>query len=62
MTTKEQIIQKLEQVSETTLEQVLEFLLTVKPEPPVNEVRSEVWNAYLASKQEREEVYRRLAE
>jgi hypothetical protein len=43
------------------LKEVLEFVLSLKEKQPVKAEKSDVWNAYLASKKEREEVYRRLA-
>jgi hypothetical protein len=56
MTTKEQIIQELEQVPEEALSKVLELVRAL------SESKAErVWQAYLESEQEREEVYRRLA-
>ena len=60
MTLKEELIQELEQVSETELVKVLKFVRSLKS----NSTQSEadlVWQAYLVSEQEREEVYRRLA-
>jgi hypothetical protein len=62
MTTKEQIIQELEQLPEAQLEAVLTIVRSFKEqshqaEDPIDPV----WQAYLASKQERAEVYRRLA-
>lgn len=69
MTLKEQLIQELEQVSETELVKVLEFVRSLRAAPlgqslKSNSTQSEVnpvWQAYLESKREREEVYRRLA-
>jgi hypothetical protein len=61
MTTKEQIIQALDHVPADSLGKVLELIQTLQSES-VEEVREEVWNAYLASERERKEVYRRLAE
>lgn len=62
MTTKEQIIQALEQVPELKLSDVLAFIHSLESDrPPTTEVRPEVWQAYLDSEREREEVYRRLA-
>jgi hypothetical protein len=56
MTTKEQIIQELEQVPEEELSKILELIRAL------SESKAErVWQAYLESEQEREEVYRRLA-
>ncbi|PZV06520.1 MAG: DUF2281 domain-containing protein [Leptolyngbya sp.] len=62
MTIKEQLIQELEQLPEAQLEEVLALVRSFKAEPDTNsDQSSRVWQAYLASKQEREEVYRRLA-
>jgi hypothetical protein len=61
MTTKDLIIQELDQLPEPALEKLLEIVHSLKVENSENTVRQEVWEAYLASKQEREEVYRRLA-
>lgn len=67
MTTKEQIIQELEQLPEAQLEAVLALVHSLKqqhrdePESANLDRDSPIWQAYLASKQEREEVYRRLA-
>lgn len=60
MTTKDQIIQELNQASEPTLVKVLEFIRSLQNDDE-QEIDEEVWQAYLKSEQEREEVYRRLA-
>ncbi|XWK85729.1 MAG: DUF2281 domain-containing protein [Phormidium sp.] len=60
MTTKDQIIQELNQASESTLVKVLEFIHSLRNHEE-REIDEEVWQAYLKSEQEREEVYRRLA-
>lgn len=60
MTTKDQIIQELNQASESTLVKVLKFIRSL-PKDDEREIDEEVWQAYLKSEQEREEVYRRLA-
>jgi hypothetical protein len=60
MTLKEELMQELEQVPEAELAKVIEFVRSLKThaaQPDDNPV----WQAYLASKREREEVYRRLA-
>ena len=57
MTVKKQIIQELEQIPESQLSELLEVTRIFK-----DSHNSEVWQAYLASKREREEVYRRLAD
>lgn len=59
MTTKDQIIEELNQASEHTLVKVLEFIRSLRNDK--EEIEEEVWQAYLKSEQEREEVYRRLA-
>ena len=41
--------------------EVLEFVRSLREKHYVEQEQSDVWKAYLASKQEREEVYRRLA-
>jgi hypothetical protein len=60
MTLKEQIIEELEQVPESSLSQVLELVRSLQPQP-LESKADRVWQAYLESEQEREEVYRRLA-
>ncbi len=61
MTVKEQIIQELEQIPETTQKKVLEYLRHLKTEEKQHS-ENKVWQAYLESEREREEVYRRLAD
>ncbi len=60
--TKEQILQELEQLPKPLLAKVLEFARGLQAEAAKPQVDPEVWQAYLASKREREEVYRRLAD
>lgn len=62
MTIKEKIIQELEQIPESQLGELLEVVRIFKEKYQDNSNDSEVWQAYLASKREREEVYRRLAD
>lgn len=62
MTTKDLIIQELDQLSESTLTEILEIVRTLKTKHSSNQVPPDVWAAYLESKREREEVYRRLAD
>ena len=57
--TKEQIIQELEKLSEPLLVKVLEVARTLQSQE--SELESKIWQAYLASEHEREEVYHRLA-
>ena len=60
MTTKDLIIQALDEVPESALPEILEYVRGQKAQHSAL-VRKEVWDAYQASLQEREEVYRRLA-
>lgn len=62
MTTKDLIIQALDEVPESALLEILEFVRDRKVHHSQSSVRKEVWEAYKASLQEREEVYRRLAD
>ncbi|XHX77171.1 MAG: hypothetical protein RBJ76_22445 [Stenomitos frigidus ULC029] len=62
MTTKDLIIQALDDVPESALSEILAYVRGQKAQQPEPLVRKEVWEAYLASVQEREEVYRRLAD
>ena len=62
MTVKEQIIQELEQIPESQLNELLQVVRFFKEKCQNDSQDSEVWEAYLASKREREEVYRRLAD
>ena len=68
MTLKEELIQQIEHLSEPDLLRVLEYVrVELLKAPAGQEPLSEpseadpVWQAYLESEQEREEVYRRLA-
>jgi hypothetical protein len=61
MTTKDLIIQALDEVPESALLKILEFVRDQK----LNQTQSlqdQIWQAYLESEREREEVYRRLAD
>jgi len=63
MTIKEQLIQELEQLPEAQLEAVLTLVRSLKAESDQGSDHSNrVWQAYLASEQQYEEVYRRLAD
>jgi hypothetical protein len=57
--TKEQIIQELEKLPEPVLQKVLEFAKTLQVSD--SKLEDQIWQAYLASEQERREVYQRLA-
>jgi hypothetical protein len=58
---KEQIIQELDQIPESLLEEVLKVVRSFKNKQNSDLEQSEAWQAYLSSEREREEVYRRLA-
>lgn len=61
MTTKDKIIQELEQMPESILEEALEILISLKKKYQAEPHDSDFKKAYLKSKQQRAEVYRRLA-
>jgi hypothetical protein len=61
MTTKDLIIQALDEVPESALPEILEYVRGQKVQHSEPLVRKEVWDAYQASLRERKEVYRRLA-
>ncbi|NJO40292.1 MAG: DUF2281 domain-containing protein [Cyanobacteria bacterium CRU_2_1] len=60
MNTKELIIHELNQLPEALLPKVLESIRQLK-DSEQKTAKEEVWQAYLESEQENEEVYRRLA-
>ena len=60
MTAKDQLLQELDQVPESVLLKVLEFVRSLKTEE-LQTLESKTWQAYLDSERERKEVYRRLA-
>ncbi len=60
MSTKDLIIQELDQLPEPLLSRVLESIRRLKT-AELGKAEDPVWQAYLASEQENEEVYRRLA-
>ena len=60
MNTKEQILQGLDKLSEPSLEEVLKLVRQLETQTPEG-IDPEVWAAYQAPKQKRQEVYRRLA-
>jgi hypothetical protein len=59
---RDQIIQELEHLPESRLEELLEFVRSLQAKDAGASTDDEVWQAYLKSEQERREVYRRLAE
>ena len=60
MSTKDLIIQELDHLPEPLLSKVLESIRQLK-NAELGQADDRVWQAYLASEQENEEVYRRLA-
>jgi len=62
MTTKDLIIQALDDVPESALSEILDYVCSQKAHHSEPSVRKEVWDVYEASLQERDEVYRRLAD
>lgn len=61
MTIRNLIIQELDQIPESALPDVLNYIRQLKDEPPQT-LQERIWQAYLDSEQEREEVYQRLAD
>jgi hypothetical protein len=61
MNTKEQIIQELEQVAESRLEEVLKFIHSLKPKQNLPD-EGKAFKAYLESEEKWSGVYRRLAD
>lgn len=60
MDTKDLIIHELDQLPEAVLLKVLESIRQLKDAEQKTD-KAQVWQAYLESEQENEEVYRRLA-
>jgi hypothetical protein len=60
MNTKELIIHELDQLPETLLPKVLKSIRQLK-DSELETAEDAVWQAYLESEQENEEVYRHLA-
>lgn len=60
MKIKEQLLQEIDKLPESNLQKVLEFVHSLKAKQP-SHIDDRGWQAYLDSEQEREEVYRRLA-
>lgn len=63
MSTKEQILQEIEPMSEPLLAEVLEFVRTLRSKPLAEQTQhSKALQAFLASLDERKGVYQRLAD
>jgi hypothetical protein len=61
MKTKELIIQEIEEMPEALMTECLELIRNFKSTQTTN-IRPKIWEAYLESLAEYEEVYRKLAE
>lgn len=61
MTNKELILQELEEIPDSLMAEVLQTIRQFK-QFHSQTIRSEVWDAYLESINERQEVYQRLAD
>lgn len=61
MTTKDLIIQELDQIAESELTEILEYVRHLKQKQSQS-LQERIWQAYLDSEQQREEVYQRLAD
>ncbi|MBD1916597.1 MULTISPECIES: DUF2281 domain-containing protein [Cyanophyceae] len=60
-TLKDQILEEIDHLPVETLAEILAYVQGLRTGPNVAP-HDEVWQAYLESEQEREEVYRRLAD
>jgi len=61
MTTKDLIIQALDEIPESALLEILEYVRGQKLKQSQS-LQERIWQAYLESECDREEVYRRLAD
>ncbi|HEY9883465.1 MAG TPA: hypothetical protein V6C98_07620 [Thermosynechococcaceae cyanobacterium] len=61
MTTKDLIIQALDDVPESSLPEILDYVRN-RQEKQSQSLQERIWQAYLESENERDEVYRRLAD
>jgi hypothetical protein len=60
MTTKDLIIQALDEVPESALPEILDYVRNQKAKL-LQSLQERIWQAYLESEHDRDEVYRRLA-
>ena len=60
MKTQEKIIEEIKQLTEEEQIKLLEYIHSLKTKSQ-SSLPSKIWEAYLESEQEREEVYQRLA-
>jgi len=61
MTTRDQIIQALDDIPESALLEILDYVRN-RQEKQSQSLQERIWQAYLESENERDEVYRRLAD
>lgn len=61
MMTKDLIIQALDEVPDSALPDILEYVRSQKTKQ-LQTLQERIWQAYLESERDREEVYRRLAD
>ena len=61
MTTKDLMIQALDDVPESSLPEILDYVRN-RQEKQSQSLQERIWQAYLESENERDEVYRRLAD
>jgi len=61
MSSKELVLQELDQMPESFIVEILEAIRGLKAQR-AKDIRPDVWNAYLESVMEQEEVYQQLAD
>jgi hypothetical protein len=61
MSSKELVLQELDQMPESFIVEILEAIRRLKAQR-AKDIRPDVWNAYLESVTEQEEVYQQLAD
>ena len=60
MKTQEKIIEEIKHLTEEELINLLEYIQSLKTKSQ-SSLKDKIWEAYLESEEEREEVYQRLA-
>jgi len=61
MSSKELVLQELDQMPESFIVEILEAIRRLKAQR-AKDIRPDVWNAYLESVMDQEEVYQQLAD
>lgn len=61
MSSKELVLQELDQMPESFIVEILEAIRRLKAQR-AKDIRPDVWNAYLESVTQQEEVYQQLAD